>query len=137
MASSFARWQYLRINELEERHNSSRRREHMNLRRLALTALTVLGVALTASYATQPGKLSGEIKADGSSTVYLITEAVADNFRKAHPDVNISVGISGTGGGFKKFAAGETDISNASRVIKPQEIENCKKNGIEFLELQI
>jgi phosphate transport system substrate-binding protein len=86
-----------------------------------------------------PGKslLSGEIKVDGSSTVYLITEKIATNFKRQHPGVNITVGISGTGGGFKKFAAGETDISDASRAIRPAEAEACKKNGIAYLELQV
>jgi phosphate transport system substrate-binding protein len=82
-------------------------------------------------------QLSGDIKVDGSSTVYPITESVAANFRKNHPDVNITVGISGTGGGFKKFAAGETDISDASRPIKESEAEACAKNGIEFVEFQV
>jgi len=86
---------------------------------------------------TSPAKLSGEIKVDGSSTTYLITEAVATNFKNQHPNVKTSVGISGTGGGFKKFGKGETDISDASRAIKPTEAEECKKNGIEFVELQV
>jgi phosphate transport system substrate-binding protein len=81
--------------------------------------------------------IKGDIKIDGSSTVYLITEAVATNFKKLHPGVNISIGISGTGGGFKKFAAGETDLQDASRKVKDAEAENCKKNGVEFTELQI
>lgn len=81
--------------------------------------------------------LRGEIKVDGSSTVYLITEAMAANFKSLHPLVNISVGISGTGGGFKKFANGECDIADASRKIKPGEAENCKKNGIAFHEIQV
>lgn len=108
----------------------------MNLRRLALAALAVLGVA-TISNAVPENELVGEVKADGSSTVYLITEAVTKQFKQAHPRVNISVGISGTGGGFKKFAAGETDISDASRPIKPQEAANCKANGIEYDEFQV
>jgi len=95
---------------------------------IGLTALAVQG---------QDVKLKGEIKADGSSTVYLITEAAATQFKKLHPAVNLTVGISGTGGGFKKFAAGETDVSNASRAIKPAEAEACKKNGIAYTELQI
>jgi phosphate transport system substrate-binding protein len=82
-------------------------------------------------------QVKGEIKVDGSSTVYLITEAVASQFKKEHPAVNITVGISGTGGGFKKFANGETDLSDASRMIKPAEAENCKKNSIEFTEVQV
>ncbi len=97
-----------------------------------------LGLCMVSMALNMPmDDLKGEIKCDGSSTVYLITEAMVVNFRKEHPKVNISVGISGTGGGFKKFSAGETDISNASRVIKPPEIEQCKKNGIEYLELQV
>ncbi len=89
------------------------------------------------------GKAAGEttqaglIKVDGSSTVYPITEAMAEEFQKAHPTVRVTVGISGTGGGFKKFCAGETDISDASRPIKQKEIETCKANGIEFIELPI
>jgi phosphate transport system substrate-binding protein len=106
----------------------------MNRLRLSCTALTLF--ALTAGACAQD-KLRGEIKADGSSTVYLITEAAATQFKKLHPAVNITVGISGTGGGFKKFAAGETDVSNASRAIKPAEAEACKKNGIHYTELQI
>jgi phosphate transport system substrate-binding protein len=82
-------------------------------------------------------KLSGSIKADGSSTVFLISEAMAAQFTKLHPDVKISVAIAGTGGGFKRFAAGETDISNASRAIKSAEAEKCKENGIAFTELQV
>lgn len=83
------------------------------------------------------GRSSEEVKIDGSSTVYLITEKVAAEFKKNHPQVNISVGISGTGGGFKKFANGETDISDASRAIKDSEKEKCKANNIDFLELQV
>lgn len=87
--------------------------------------------------ATPAPQLSGEIKIDGSSTVYPISEAVAEEFQKAHPNVKVVVGISGTGGGFKKFCAGETDISNASRPIKASEMETCQKNGIEFIELPV
>ncbi len=81
--------------------------------------------------------LVGEIKIDGSSTVYLITEAMATYFKRLHPGVNLSVGISGTGGGFKKFAAGEIDIADASRPIRKPEAEKCAHHGIDFLELQI
>ena len=82
-------------------------------------------------------KASQDIKCDGSSTVYLITEAIATHFKNVEPNVPISIGISGTGGGFKKFAAGEMDINNASRQIRPAEIEQCRNNGVEYLELQI
>lgn len=78
------------------------------------------------------------IKIDGSSTVYPITEAVAEEFQKLEKGkTRVTVGISGTGGGFKKFCNGETDISNASRPIKPTEVEQCKKNGIEYIELPV
>ena len=82
-------------------------------------------------------KLSGEVIADGSSTVFPITQAVAEEFMKIHTDVKVSVGIAGTGGGFKRFVAGETDISDASRPISEKEIDACKKNGIEYVELKV
>lgn len=77
------------------------------------------------------------IKIDGSSTVYPITEAVAEEFQIANKGLNVTVGVSGTGGGFKKFCRGETDISNASRPISKSEMEICKKAGIEYFELPI
>jgi phosphate transport system substrate-binding protein len=77
------------------------------------------------------------IPTDGSSTVYPITEAVAEEFQKQHRGVRVTVGISGTGGGFKKFCMGETDLSNASRPIKPSEVELCGKNGITYIELPV
>ncbi len=82
-------------------------------------------------------KLSGEVKVDGSSTVGPITEAVAEEFQKENPDVRVTVGISGTGAGFKKFANGEIDINNASRPIKDEEKEACQKNNIRYLELKV
>jgi len=77
------------------------------------------------------------IQLDGSSTVFPISEAVAEEFQKANPGTRVTVGISGTGGGFQKFCRGETDISNASRPIRPTEIETCQKAGIEYIELPI
>lgn len=78
------------------------------------------------------------ISIDGSSTVYPITEAVAEEFQKAEKGkIRVTVGISGTGGGFKKFCNGETDISDASRPIKPTEVELCNKNKIEYIELPV
>lgn len=84
-------------------------------------------------------KANGEtsISIDGSSTVFPITEAVAENYRAESPDVKVTVGVSGTGGGFKKFGRGETDISDASRPIKDKEIETCKENKISYLELSV
>ena len=67
--------------------------------------------------------LSGTIQVDGSSTVFPVTEAVAEEYRTEQPDVKVTIGVSGTGGGFKKFSRGETNISNASRPIKDIEIE--------------
>lgn len=84
-----------------------------------------------------PKELSGDIQVDGSSTVYPITEAVAEEFGKVHKNVKVTVGISGTGGGFKRFCAGETDISDASRPIKQSEIDACAKNNIEYIELPV
>jgi phosphate transport system substrate-binding protein len=80
---------------------------------------------------------SGAISIDGSSTVYPITEAVAEEFRLEHGDVKITVGVSGTGGGFKKFSRGETHINNASRPIKEQEAATCKENNISYVELTV
>ncbi len=78
------------------------------------------------------------IAIDGSSTVYPVTEAVAEEFQKAKKGaIRVTVGISGTGGGFKRFCRGETDISNASRPIKESEIKVCREQGIEFIELPV
>lgn len=85
----------------------------------------------------QKGDDSGTITVDGSSTVYPITEAVAEEFRAVKPKVNVTIGVSGTGGGFQKFSRGETDISNASREIKPEEAAKAKENNIEFVELEV
>lgn len=81
--------------------------------------------------------LRGTVEVDGSSTVFPITEAVAEEFRKAYPGVQVNVGISGTGGGFQRWVAGETDINNASRPITPAEAERARANGIEWVELRI
>jgi phosphate transport system substrate-binding protein len=82
--------------------------------------------------------LSGSVAIDGSSTVFPVTEAVAEEFQIAtSSSVKVTVGISGTGGGFKKFYRGETDISDASRPILTEEIEECKKAGIEYIELPV
>ena len=84
------------------------------------------------------GELSGAISIDGSSTVFPFAEAAAELFNEEYPDVKITTGQSGTGGGFEKFCAGETDISNASRPIKPdEEVPVCEKAGIEFSEVQV
>ena len=82
-------------------------------------------------------KLKGEIVGDGSSTVFPVTAAAAEEFRKQAKDVRISVGIAGTGGGFKKFCAGETDLQDASRPITVTEVEACKAKNIEYIELPV
>jgi phosphate transport system substrate-binding protein len=81
--------------------------------------------------------LEGDVVADGSSTVFPVTTAVAEEFALVAPNVRISVGLSGTGGGFKKFCIGETDISDASRPIKDSEIEICESNNIEYVEFLV
>jgi len=81
--------------------------------------------------------LSGKIEIDGSSTVYPISEAIAEEFREVAPDVHVTIGVSGTGGGFKKFSRGETVISDASRPIKDKEAKACQENGIEYVELEV
>jgi len=83
------------------------------------------------------GDLSGSIRIDGSSTVAPLTEAVAEEFEAANSGVKVTVGTSGTGGGFEKFCEGETAVSDASRAIEPEEVEACKKGGIEFEEVRV
>lgn len=82
-------------------------------------------------------QLSGTINIDGSSTVAPLSEAAAELFQQEHPDVRVTVGTSGTGGGFEKFCRGETDISDASRKIEDDEIAACEKAGIRFEELGV
>ena len=89
------------------------------------------------SGATGAAALSGVVSLDGSSTVYPISEAVAEEFLAVAPRVRVTVGVSGTGGGFKKFLAQETDINDASRSIKDSEIEQATANGIEYLEIPV
>lgn len=81
------------------------------------------------------GGLTGTVNGDGSSTVYLITEAVAEEFKTVNPNVDVTIGIGGTGGGFKKFCAGETDIQDASRPIKDEEKAACAASGVNHIAL--
>lgn len=97
-------------------------------------AAFLLGVYLLAACG---GGSHKTVAGDGSSTVFLISEAVAEEFRKVDPSVRVTVGVSGTGGGFKKFCSGETDFQDASRPIKPSEVELCQKNGVGWVELPI
>jgi phosphate transport system substrate-binding protein len=92
----------------------------------------------SSSAASDGGDISGKIAIDGSSTVAPFAEAAAELFQEENPNVQITVGTSGTGGGFEKFCAGETDISDASRPIKDdEEVPICEKNGVKYTEVQI
>ncbi len=99
----------------------------------ALVAVSVLG---STNACTTTDTERSIISIDGSSTVFPITEAVAEEFQKTHK-ARVTIGVSGTGGGFKKFCKGETQISGASRPIKPSEVKLCKKNNIEYIELPV
>jgi phosphate transport system substrate-binding protein len=101
-----------------------------------ISAFLLLGMFLT-SCGSSDSELSGEIKIDGSSTVYPISEAVAEEFRTEAPDVRTTVGLSGTGGGFQKFLRGETDINNASREISQDEVKKAEEAGIDFIQLSV
>jgi phosphate transport system substrate-binding protein len=119
------------------------------MRKLAysIMSLTLTASALSAAGCSNAGPAApgggapgaaAVIKVDGSSTVFPVTEAVAEEFQKETGGrVNITVGISGTGGGFKKFVRGETDVTNASRPILKEEMEQARQNGVEYVELPI
>ena len=109
---------------------------------LAAAGALAIGVAACGSDDSNDGgggggNLSGKIALDGSSTVLPFAQAAAELFNQDNPDVKITVGSSGTGGGFEKFCAGETDISDASRSIKPEEAAACKKKGVTYQEVQV
>src|SRR3954452_17928344 len=127
---------------------SMRRKGSMGTTRLSLTVALAGVLALAACGGGEGGGgsgsggsgdgLQGTIAIDGSSTVFPFAEAAAELFNEEHPDVKITVGESGTGGGFEKFCAGETDISDASRPIDPaEEVPVCKKGGVTYKELQV
>ncbi|MFI5248130.1 MAG: PstS family phosphate ABC transporter substrate-binding protein [Nitrospirales bacterium] len=104
---------------------------------VCMTMAGFLGVFGSGSHQAQADQ-TALIKVDGSSSVYPLTEAVAEEFQKANRGrIRVTVGISGTGGGFKKFCRGETDISDASRPILKEEMDLCQKNGIAYYELPI
>ncbi len=103
----------------------------------SLTALFLISCGGGSETETSTDLLSGDVKIDGSSTVYPITEAVAEEFRAVQPNVKVTVGVSGTGGGFKKFSRGETSISNASRPIKDSEATACNENNISYVGLSV
>jgi phosphate transport system substrate-binding protein len=102
-----------------------------------IKALAIAGAVSTLGFSAAPA-MAQTVKIDGSSTVFPITEAVAEEFQKSKKGaVKVTVGISGTGGGFKKFCRGETDISNASRPILKSEMDECAKAGIRYLEMPV
>ncbi|MBC8030689.1 MAG: PstS family phosphate ABC transporter substrate-binding protein [Pyrinomonadaceae bacterium] len=103
---------------------------------LAIVCLTLLSFACGGDGGTGSGNETTVIKVDGSSTVFPITEAVAEEFQRSGK-VKVTVGISGTGGGFKKFVRGEIDVADASRPILAEEMSQAKANGIEFIELPV
>ncbi|MCL4286559.1 MAG: PstS family phosphate ABC transporter substrate-binding protein [Thermoleophilia bacterium] len=110
----------------------------------AATGLLAIGVAACGSGDSTDGTdggtatgLSGTIRIDGSSTVAPLTEAVAEGFQQENPDVRVTVGTSGTGGGFEKFCAGETDFSDASRAIEPEEEKLCEDGGVDWEEVRV
>jgi phosphate transport system substrate-binding protein len=102
-----------------------------------IVCLAVISLFGCQGRTAKDGGSASTIRIDGSSTVYPITEAVAEEFRNEQPDVRAVIGVSGTGGGFKKLAAGEIDICDASRTIKDEERAACEANKIKFVELEV
>lgn len=111
--------------------------KNLNYIFLLVITLFIYSCGGSSENSSSTSSLSGDIKIDGSSTVYPVTEAVAEEFRKVYPKVRVTVGVSGTGGGFKKFYRGETDMSNASRPIKEKEAKLCDENNIDYLGLSV
>jgi len=116
-----------------------------SFRGAVLPGVAALALALTACGGADAGSggsgegsgASGSVAVDGSSTVEPMSKAASELLSEENPDVRVAVGAAGTGGGFEKFCAGQTDISDASRPIEPEEEELCAKNGVEFTELQV
>ena len=108
---------------------------------MAALVFTVAACGGGSSSSSSPGAAPATgntmVSLDGSSTVFPISEAVAEEFQKVNKNIRVTVGISGTGGGFQKFCRAETDISDASRPISATEVEACKKTGVEYIELPI
>jgi phosphate transport system substrate-binding protein len=104
---------------------------------LATVAFAACGGDVGEAEAGDRTALSGQVRSDGSSTVFPIAEAVAEEFQIVNPGVRVTVGVSGSGGGFKRFCAGETDLSNASRSIKESEADDCSAAGVEFAEISV
>jgi phosphate transport system substrate-binding protein len=104
---------------------------------VALAFLSACGGGEPEGAASGAAKLTGSIEIDGSSTVFPVAAAVAEEFQIANPETRVTVAYSGTGGGFQRFCAGETDLSNASRPIRDSEAQACHDAGVEFTELNV
>jgi phosphate transport system substrate-binding protein len=109
----------------------------MKLTKLAQNSVLSAAVLLSLSGTVFAKNLKGTVALDGSSTVFPISEAVAEEFGSVQPRVRVTVGVSGTGGGFKKFLAGEIDINDASRPIKAKELKKAEELNIEFIEIPV
>jgi phosphate transport system substrate-binding protein len=110
----------------------------MNKNIVIISVIAIIAVVGIYWFSTSGNQdLIGTIEIDGSSTVFPITQAVAEEFQAIHPEVRVNVGVSGTGGGFKRFQIGETDINDASRPIKDSEAEECAKNGVEYIKFDV
>ena len=99
-----------------------------------IASLIVICIIFFSLISCSANNESSTVEIDGSSTVFPISMAAAEIFRETHPEIQIPVGISGTGGGFKRFTVGEIPISDASRPIKDQEVKDATENGIDFIE---
>ena len=99
--------------------------------------LVLRGSAAIAACAGGPDRVNAVITADGSSTVYPLTEAVAEDFQREYPDARVTIGVAGTGGGLRRFCRGDLDLANASRPISRQEAAACAASGVRFLEIPI
>src|SRR5688572_5708687 len=133
------------MNLMASRRHRRSRCSEVPMKRVAVLVTAAVLICLgcdkkETSSTTEGGGGSGGtkvVKLDGSSTVFPIAEAVAEEFQKAKKGTQVTVGTSGTGGGFKKFVRGETDISNASRPILQKELDEAKSAGVQFIELPI
>ena len=104
---------------------------------LSQLLLSIISTMIAVSSLSAAEQLRGTVSLDGSSTVFPISEAVAEEFNAVQPRVRVTVGVSGTGGGFKKFLAGEIDINDASRSIKESEWQEAKATGLDLIELPV
>jgi phosphate transport system substrate-binding protein len=111
--------------------------ERMRPAQVLITSLLIACSAGCGGQESGSGGAVGAVRVDGSSTVYPITEAIVEEFQARNRDIRVAVGVSGTGGGFKKFCAGEADIADASRPMKASERERCRAHGVEPIEFRI